>query len=182
MTILGFEYSKLTFFRQLSSKVVHLIGLDLDPRTTETLQVLCGVNTRLIERYAAMDAQDMAYIGGQHLTSNGWSVNSGRWPCVTDQEARKSLEQIRDLVLTLVEPWFQQFQTLSSVAEKMDTTHPRQGLDKARLFLADANLPRAIETLGEFLQRLDSPKSWDDLQELAGLREQAEALLREISV
>jgi hypothetical protein len=122
----------------------------------------------------------MAYIGGQHVTAKGWDINSGRWPCATDEEARQSLAQIRDLVPTLVEPWFQQFQTLSSVAAKMDTTHPRQGLEKARLFLADGDRMTAAETLRQYLARLAAPKSWDDPKEIAGYKEQAIALLREI--
>lgn len=178
----NFEYEKNTFFRELPSSVIHLIGLEFDPHVTDTFRVICGANTRRIEFYAQMPPRGLAFIGGQHLTPSGFDINSGHWPCANEREARTSLIEVLELIPAFVEPWFETHQTLSSVAAEMDTQHPRQGLDKAKLFLADDNLPKAVDTLQQFLQRLDSPKPWDDPKELANLKSQAEVLLKEISM
>ena len=179
---LDFTFEQKTFFRELPSDVLHLVGFEFDPRTTETFRVLCGANTRRIPFYASKHPSEMGFIGAQHLTPTGWDINSGHWPCSDEQEARTSLAKIGALIPTVVEPWFEKHQTLSSVAEHMDTQHPRQGLDKARLYLADGNLALAESTLHAFIEVLEHPKPWNDPKELSNFKSQAQILLAELTV
>lgn len=176
----GFEYGRMTFFRECPSGVFHLMGLEFDPRTTETFRVLCGLCTRAIEYYKDGPPHNFAYIGAQHLAADGWSPNSGHWPCTDEQAARQSLAQVESLARSLVEPWFASHTSLSSVAFHLDTQHPRQGLEKAKLYLMDHNPAQAKKTLQEFLTALAHPKPWDDKNELAGYQQQAEALLSQL--
>jgi len=180
MSALSFQYDRLTFFRETPSRVIHLMGLGFGRWTMEAFHVMCGVCTREIPFYMNRHPRDMAYIGCQHLTKNGWDRNSGQWPCSDEQAARASLSEIGELVPKIIEPWFQKITTLSSVAALMDGNHPRQGIEKAKLFLADGSRAEAVATLRAYLAVLAKPRPWHDSKEIATDKEQAESLLRQI--
>lgn len=175
MTSSGFKYENMTYFRQCPTGVVHLLGFEFDPRTMDTFRVMCGVNSRMTGVDSSTNISDMAFIGAQHITRNGLDINSGRWPCDDEDSAQKSLSEIALIVPALVEPWYNTHQTLSSIASHMDSEHPRQGLDKAKLYLADGDPIRARAVLDMYVERLEQPKPWDDSDELDHLKKQAQS-------
>jgi hypothetical protein len=175
MCPLGFSLDKYTFCREINSGVIHLMSIGLDVRRSDSFHVLCGVCTRLI--YASEAPRNMGHIGARHLTAKGWNCNSGHWPCSNEADARSSLIAIGALMPAIVEPWFQEHTSLSSVAEEEEE---RFGIDRARLYLADGKNQKAMEVLQKHLEYLLHTKAWMTPESRAKQEEEANNLLRQI--
>ena len=150
--------------------------IGLDARTTETFQVLFGVNAR--PNRPDKEVSEMGVVQGWHLTPKGLDRSSGRWKCDTEANALESLASISNLITAILEPWFQAHMTLSSVAREMDTN--QFGLQKAHLFLLERQVADAKQALLQYRNRLATPKPWDDPKRLKADQDQVDALLRDI--
>lgn len=174
---LGFQFYRGAYFRELPTEVIHIIGITLDVRSTETFRVMCGVTSRLL--YPDKDIVNMGVFGRDlHITAQGWDCNSGRWPCHDEAAALESLRRIKELVNTHIEPRFQATTTLSALAENMNTE--QHGMWKAMLLRTAGNMERARQVLLRFRDRLSKPKPWDDPDAVEAEKAKADALLREM--
>lgn len=170
----GFEQG--SFYRELPTGLIHLAMFGLDPRTTESFRLLCGVTARMMYEGAKVSA--MGAVISQHITPTGWDRNSGCWPCKDQSAALQSLAKIKVMIGSLMEPWFRRYTKLTSLANEMNTD--QSGLWKAKLYLAEEDPANARKTLGEYRQRLSQPKPWDDLNHLAREIQEVDALLGEM--
>ncbi|MGO9114665.1 MAG: hypothetical protein ACLP9L_36070 [Thermoguttaceae bacterium] len=177
LAALGFQRHKGVFYRELPSKVIWLLMIGLDARTTETFQVLIGLNSRIISDNA--DVSRMGLIAAQHVAQHGLHYNSAHWPCTDESTARESLSQIAELINTVIEPWFEQRKSATDLANEMDAI--QHGLRKAALYKADGDLTRASRTLEAYRERLSTPRPWDDPTWLATQEKAVDLLFREIN-
>jgi hypothetical protein len=169
---LGFAFDQGTYWRELSSGVIHLVMIGHDARTNKTFQVLCGLNARPIVGDANISS--LGVVCGWHVTPRGWDCNSGRWSCTDRSSALKSLQTLRGLIDTLIEPWFTKHTRLSDVAAQMEEA---RGIQKAELYIADGDSAKARMALQALLQWLRKPKPWMTSEEVAAIRQDAESLL-----
>ncbi len=157
----GFEEHLGAYTRLLESGVVHHIGLAKDPHGAESFLVMCGVDAEPIKGDGASVYGFFKRHDYNHLTPNGWELHSGCWPCATEEEAVKSLGEVRHLVVHLALPWLDAHVTLSSVADEINALGmPPHNEMKMKLYLLDGDLPRARAALEDFAAWLAKPPIW----------------------
>nr|WP_123784678.1 hypothetical protein [Pirellula staleyi] len=164
------------FCRAVPSGAIHTILIGHDVRSSHSFQILCGLNATVL--CDAQAPQRAGVFGGRQLTRDGWSANSGRWPCHDEDTTRASFVVIQSLIDDLVEPWFQTCASLASVADAMSVN--QHGLLKARLYHTAGCTDDAVAAAYQYLERLRSPASWDDPKWLITEIETATIFVREI--
>jgi len=175
---LGFLYDRGTYYREMSSGIMHLIGMGLDPHGSDEFRFMCGYNSRIL--HPDTKPRDMGYAGRDdvHLTPDGWDYNSGCWPCDDESQALESLTTIKGMIDTHIEPRFQSKTTLSSLADEMNAD--RRGIEMATLYRAEGDIERARQALMQYRERLEKPQSWADPKRVAADIKRVDSLLQEI--
>lgn len=159
----GFRNHLGRYTRVLGSGVVHLMALAKDPHGAESFCVMCGVNATQIGNGPTPSYGFFKRGDQSHLTREGWSGNSGRWPCSAAEQALGSLRDVRELLVHLALPWLDAHVTLSSVADEINERRmPPHNEMKMKLYLLDGDLPRARAALEDFAAWLAKPPIWGD--------------------
>ncbi|MBI1320987.1 MAG: hypothetical protein GC168_18840 [Candidatus Hydrogenedens sp.] len=180
----GFVEKDGRYYRTLDSGVVHLIGIGKDPHGGETFRVMCGVDALPLKEEVGGFGY-MKHDGLMHLTPKGWDLNSGRWPCITEEETKASVDAILPLIRDLALPYLAPITTITDVGNEINETRkPGLGWMKARLFQLDGDLPRALETIERYAAWAAKPRNWgtkehqqEDLARAARIRSDIEQAL-----
>jgi len=185
---LGFRVKTREYIRILESGVVHLIGISKDPHGAESFGVMCGVDAIQLKEE---NIPGFGYTKADNLndlTNKGWDINSARWPCETEREARASLTQARRLILDLAIPWLDTHKTLSSVADEISIPAMSQiAWMKARLYALDGDFSRAYAAIDDYTEWAKQPRRWgtpehqqEDIELAAKTRKEIEEMERGI--
>lgn len=179
----GFAENNGEYFRLLDSGVVHLIGIGKDPHGAKTFRTVCGVDAKQLQnesrQYYGYKKKDCLY----HLTPKGWDLNSGRWPCETEEETRASVNALLPLILDLAIPYFEPITTLSDVGDEINEVRmPHLLWMKARLLMLDGNIPRALKAIDDYEAYAKTPRPWmsqkhvlEEIERAAQVRAEIEA-------
>ena len=177
---LGFAEKNGEYHRILDSGVVDLMAISKDPHGGETFQVMCGVDAMPLKEEVGGFGY-MKYDGLRHLTPKGWDNNSGRWPCVTEEETRSSVAALISLILDLALPYFAPITTLTDVAEEInEVREPDLLWMKARLLMLDRNISGARAAIEAYAEWAAKPRNWGTKESQRQDIERAEKVRTEI--
>jgi hypothetical protein len=165
----GFLFLEGTYFRDLPSKVRHVVMFDFDARKGKTFRVILGVNSPIITD--TLSPNEAGAFGIRYLSDSGITKSPSSFPCFSREAAVKSLNRVGEILNDEVISWLSSVDSVEKAADLAEDQYP---FIKGKLYFSAGLLEKAKQYLSQHLSYL--LKQQKSEQVIEGIKETQEML------